>query len=259
MYYNTLNDNVQIDIFKDKVEIYDLRSETVNIKTHDEILTGEQVFCDLNTNHQIILNIIPFAEKEHLSEAGKKTYDFYRNYELSQIWNIEIETQCRSHDKPRRFARFDAHGISHYKENVHELYLFSQQRISDFFFKGPGIPSLPLSLRKDLMRKIISNINGYNMTFCHEGHKLLDYDKIKEKSFEINSADIPAIKTVLISKEGITIKSTILGKEWIDHYSLEVFRLNTERIAWGWQEAIIAEIVAIITAAEIDLDFNVIK
>jgi hypothetical protein len=251
LYFSDSISNFQIDIYKNKVEIYDLRSEIVNIKSHAEILSGSQVFCDLKTDYDIISYVILFTERATLDEDGKKTFDFYKYYENKQFPAFEIETQSGSTHKPRCFARFDGYGITHFQDNSDGLWKLSEQRISDFFFNGPKVPGLPLSVRMDLKRKIIFNVKDFNTTINHVGFWLLDYDKIPKKSYTENFNNI-ILETISLSKKGILIKNKNAALEWDCNYSFEDFRKNWAIIAGGWPEQTIAEINALIDGSAIE-------
>jgi hypothetical protein len=255
LFYKESITNIQIDIFKSKVQFYNLTSDLVNTKSHAEILSGTQVYYDLKTDYEIISYIILLTDRESLDEAGKKTFDFYKNYDHKHFTAFEKETQSKTVGKPRCFAKFDGYGITHFQENSDGLWKLSQQRISDYFFYGTIIPAFPLSLRLDLNNKIISNISRNDSTFRLKGFPLLDYDKIPERSYSENLYNNAVFQTISISPKGVfsKIKSPPYETDFI--YSIEDFRHNYATIALNWPELTIAEINAIIDAALVDTDF----
>ena len=147
----------------------------------NEILEYKYTLVSTEIDCQILKNITKQEKPDNLNNFAEKIWDFWSYFNNEGIKNekIFIDENNFLFKSKFGFAR------GYFNANSKKERIYSWQRHDNFFFFGPYLYGIPLSVRKRLKKEIF-NLTGNiqsNLTF-NDGFLLFDYDKIEEVEFE---------------------------------------------------------------------------
>ncbi len=173
-------------LYNDKVVLikhFD-RGDYEKTYSFNDFLEYKYTFASPEIDCLILKKIVTLEKPSNLNTFAEKVWVFWSDFN-----NEEIEDEKIFIDKNNFYLK-SKYGFAKGYYNIvsKRITLNSWQRHDHFFFFGPYLYGLPLSIRKRLKEGIFNLIGSKqsNLTL-NDGFVLFDYDKIEKVNFEKNN------------------------------------------------------------------------
>jgi len=177
----------KISLFNDRVEMMNSYYKKPRIFNFNEIFEINYPLGNLQVDYELLKYMVIIVNYEQLSEQAKLVYNFYKTFENNAIEECCIENNTKKGDSVRNFSSITKFGIRNFYERDGQSIDQNNQRFSAFFFYGPEVPNLDLSLRKTWRGIIWNSLGKYSLVQKNQAFLLFDYSKIKLHKFEYNN------------------------------------------------------------------------